>query len=277
MSYVLGQYSYDTSQGGVNAFMTFVPHGLAGRKERHSDSGVSGSGGIKFNDECVYITDANREPIQGGFQKGVNYYFHGKIKRLSTTQTFDIRLEDKGSQSDGKTQFIKTIDILAGQNSDWVDVEFIFTPVANFDLMLFELRRIKEDYTESTTRYPIIIYQELSIINNILPGIGLKEPLLKIGVQSHPGLMMCINGEQIYIGKTGVYEIRNGIIKINSFSVVNAADEIENNLFDIQNHLARYGAKIGNYTSSICLFSADKTRTIDAFTLDYMYENGGNN
>ena len=34
--------------------------------------------------------------------------------------------------------------------------------------------------------------------------------LLQIGVQGDPGLLMCINGEEIRIGRSGLYEILNG-------------------------------------------------------------------
>ena len=45
------------------------------------------------------------------------------------------------------------------------------------------------------------------------------EYLTKIGIQGPPSLLMCINREQIRIGKTGIYEINNGI-NITSISFV---------------------------------------------------------
>ena len=45
------------------------------------------------------------------------------------------------------------------------------------------------------------------------------EELAKIGVQGPPGLIMCINREQIRIGRTGIYELNNGM-KIQSIGFV---------------------------------------------------------
>jgi len=44
--------------------------------------------------------------------------------------------------------------------------------------------------------------------------------LTKIGIQGPPSMLMCINGEEIRIGKSGIYEINNDIIKITSVSFV---------------------------------------------------------
>jgi len=44
--------------------------------------------------------------------------------------------------------------------------------------------------------------------------------LTKIGIQGPPSMLMCINGEEIRIGKSGIYEINNDIIKITSISFV---------------------------------------------------------
>jgi len=43
--------------------------------------------------------------------------------------------------------------------------------------------------------------------------------LTKIGVQGPPSLLMSINGEQIRVGRNGIYEINNGI-NITSISFV---------------------------------------------------------
>lgn len=270
MSYTVRQYNHPESAD--DGFLTLTTAGTAKRRAGVADSEVTGSGGINFKDECVQIT--------GGLTKDVNYYFHGKIKRMSTTQTFDIKLVNY-SDSKSDVQYIKTIDILSGKDSEWVSVDFIFTPAANFDTIVFELRRIREDFSETQPRFPIIIYQELSIVNNIISThLFTNETevveLTKIGVQSHPGLMMCINGEQIYIGKTGIYELRNGVVKATMFSVVNPA--VENtaaaggvNLEEVQKLLTDMGAD-PNFTTSRCIFNSPKKRTIDAFTLDYMYE-----
>ncbi len=48
-----------------------------------------------------------------------------------------------------------------------------------------------------------------SYVNNGIK-INVPETLTKIGIQGPPGLLMCINGEAIRIGPSGIYEINNG-------------------------------------------------------------------
>lgn len=43
------------------------------------------------------------------------------------------------------------------------------------------------------------------------PSIGNAGRLKQIGVQSAPGLPMCIDGEQVRVGRSGIYEINHGI------------------------------------------------------------------
>ena len=79
---------------------------------------------------------------------------------------------------------------------------------------------------------------------------------------------MCINNEDIIIGKTGIYEIKNGIIEVDYFSVV-AAGKLNGNV-DYEKNKAinnNYGTKT-NYVIV--------SRTIPGFTLDYIYEKEDN-
>jgi hypothetical protein len=217
-------------------FMTLVQYGEAGRYAQPGDSSDSGTIS-SIQDECVFVSLA----------KGTSYYFHGQIKRTRGVQNFTIKLVKNNDQ---KAQFIKKITVaaVADADSEYMDVDFIFTAAADFDAIVFELAR-----TTGGMAAPIIVYQELSTINNILNG----DIAVKMGIQSKPGLLMCINGQEIRIGKSGIYEMRNGVVKATQFSVVSPAlDELYPEYID----------------QSICLFHNNKYRSITPFTLDYMYE-----
>ena len=98
--------------------------------------------------------------------------------------------------------------------------------------------------------------------------------------------MMCINGEEIHVGRTGTYEVRNGIITVEFFSVVEAAIEDYNGnsplilpdgtratIEQYLNYLANLApVETATTTNSKCIFRNSKLRNIDAFTLDYMYK-----
>lgn len=219
MAYILGQYQNFFNDDEDSKFMKIIGSGWTPiRIKRKKDFQVTAAGGDAndFEDEAIY---------GGGLNSENNYYFHGKIQRmLDIEQTFDIKLVYAERDENKDEQFIKTIVVAAGQTSEWVDVEFIFNPLKNFNCILFELQRTQYDYI-TQDRSPKIAYQELSIIQNVLPNNILPDnqsTLIKLGIQSRPGLMMCINGEEIRACRTGIYEFKNGLITINFFSVVNA-------------------------------------------------------
>lgn len=276
MGYVLGQFSKnrDSSNEG---YMTYITQGIVSRKQTGGDNGVTGTSDT-FDNECIQIPDS--------LGSNNNYYFHGKIKRMTSEQVFYIKLINYSgtSQEDEYEQYIKTVTVAKGDPNDWVDVEFVFTPYKTFDTILFELQRTVEDYREEV-RCPIIIYEELSIINNIIPNIlqpGIE--LIKIGIQSRPGLLMCINGEEIRTCRNGIYELKNGLILINFFSIVAGAVETTSVVTNTMNEInalwaaaeqiedvkEREAAK--RAIGSRCFFDSTKNRIIDSFTLDYMYQ-----
>ena len=282
MSYVLGQYNKNKNVHDDDIFMTLLTNGTPKRKASGGDSEIGGVSNI-FSDECIQVDTMSNTK---------NYYFHGKIKRMTSNQTFYIKLVNydiPSSAEDYVEQYLKTITISKGDPDEWVDVEFIFSPLVSFDCILFELQRTVDDY-RTEVRYPLIAYEELSEINNIINSRiadGIK--LIKLGVQSRPGLLMCINGEEIRTCRTGIYELKNGIITVSFFSVCNGIKEGGNDMADWINDVNAQVNEIirereaGEITPeeaerrkaaihSACFFGVTKqARSIDSFTLDYMY------
>nr|DAD62367.1 MAG TPA: hypothetical protein [Caudoviricetes sp.] len=273
MGYVLNQFNQprneptSTNSANNTIYMELLTDGVAKRRRNMGDNGVTGGTLNPFYDECIQFN--------GGLSAGLNYYFHSKIKRLSSDQVFYIYLvnyNDVGVGEDVKTQYLKTITVQGGSSTEWVDFELLFTPLIQFDCILFQLQRTIEDY-RTGTRYPVIVYEELSLVKNMLSSqIRQGVSLIKMGIQSRPGLLMCINGEEIHIGRTGIYEVKNGIITVDFFSVVTGAIPT-NNINFLLSQLARLQDVEGsNSTNSRCIFSEPKKRAISPFTLDYMYE-----
>ena len=266
MAYQLGQYNKNSSADD-DKFMTLVTEGYAVRQQARGDSGTQMASSI-FTNECVQVN----------LSANTNYYFHGKIKRMLSAQTIYIKLiqyTGEATPPGEVEQYIKTITISEGDPHDWVDVEFIFSPAfGDFNAILFELARTSDDYLVGV-RYPVILYEELSEINNIITSkIQAGVSLIKMGVQSRPGLLMCINGEEIRSSRTGIFEIRDNILPVTFFSVARAAQEtelsIDDMIADINEDWDTATDKSGVHSS--CLFGAAKSRTIDNFTLDYIYQ-----
>ena len=285
MAYVIGQYNHNKASSDDASFLTPITSGTVSRKTSSKDTGISDGLLNSFTDEC--ITDLNLVSSE-------YYYFRCQIKRMTSPQTFVIKLVNFADTSAGAVeQFIKQVTVQGGDREEWVEVEFIFNPIVSFDTVLFQLQRTIDDY-RYFTRYPKIAYLQLGSINNIINSkIENEVSLLKIGVQSHPGLVMCINGEEIHTSRTGIYEVRNGVIPVTFFSVTNAATEVNQNPSDtnsvkgweldvnqqietIENNSSLTPAqKEAMYKAidSKCFFGTSKEYSIDAFTLDYMYDN----
>ena len=80
MAYILGQYNKNIQESS-DAFMTIIPDGTV---RRYTGTSSSGTTTDVFNNECIQINS--------GLSTNNNYYFHGKIKRMTSDQTFYIKL-----------------------------------------------------------------------------------------------------------------------------------------------------------------------------------------
>ena len=282
MAYIVGQYNHNKDSGDDDSFINLITIGTAKRRQSQNDSGVSGASLNSFYDECIQTTSLSTSKY---------YYFRCLIKRLKTTQVFDIKLVNYEITTENNIeQHLKTITVQGGKPDEWVSIEFLFQPIVPFDCILFQLRRELSDYS-TMVRYPKIAYQELGEINNLISNkiITGNISLLKIGVQSHPGLMMCINGEEIHTSRSGIYEVKNGVIPISFFSVINVANEntsvmknwmedIGEQCIEIEDELERgiitidEAAALYEAMKSRSFLNTEKTILIDPFILDYMYE-----
>lgn len=312
MAYILEQYNKRPGSGD-DTFMKFVDPNLvsdnaAVRIRLARDYNVDNTvvDPIIFKDEAVKFS----------FDPKNLYYFHGKIKKMNTKQIFDIKLYNENEVNDSikfREQYIKTIEIAKGDvfseqddsevdrydivTPEWVDIEFIIKPQISFTHLAFDLQRDVTDYRDQV-RYPIIAYEELSKVENFFDPI--KGQIIKIGIQSRPGLLMAINEDEIRTNRTGIYEMKSGLVTIYAFSVCSAGIEqnlsMSNWIANINNQIAeieiankewhdsehkrgmsdKQAEEAKSNIHSFCFFNTDtypKTRAIDAFTLDYLYKN----
>ena len=135
---------------------------------------------------------------------------------MNSVQNFSLQL-----QNSNDSQIIENYTVPAGTGSITFDI--VFTPNSTYNLIVFVLARTTEDYniTEDSQYGRIMditvnkndIYLMTNIINTLASTYELTR-LIRIGVQGPTGLMMSINGEQIKVGKTGIYELNDVNIKI---------------------------------------------------------------
>ncbi len=135
---------------------------------------------------------------------------------MNSVQNFSLQL-----QNSNDSQTIEDYTVPAGTGSTTFDI--VFTPNSTYNLIVFVLARTTEDYNViENSQYGRImditvnennIYLITNIIDTLASTYGLTE-LIRIGIQGPTGLMMSINGEQIKVGKTGIYELNDINIKI---------------------------------------------------------------
>lgn len=202
MSYTIGQFRRDmlNSQNYIEP----VPYSIL-PVDIETDSSL----GMVFTNYAIKLSNK--------IQYGNNYYIKVGFKRTEYQQIIAVTLSNQ-SELNTSTQNINTITIPPKDNSinETAILELVFSPNTSYDQIMFTLQRTAYDYTienERGTNGRLIKIDENEIVTaqiyNVLKTLGVNS-LNKIGIQGPPGLLMCINGQDIRIGPNGIYEIKNG-------------------------------------------------------------------
>ena len=165
---------------------------------------------MDFYDPILYLTADNVIDSLN------SYYMSFNVNQIpDRDQKFTIELRNKEPLSED-TQTIRTFEIPKGVGT--VPFELIFNPNATYDSIVFLLRRDALDYQQynedgTNGRFLQVTVDRFDRILNIVdtelkvlfPKIinGLK----KIGIQGPPGLLFVLNGEEMRVGRSGIYEL----------------------------------------------------------------------
>lgn len=171
---------------------------------------------IDFYDQCMYLSGAN---IVSSIY---SYYLKFEVTQLSeVTQEFSIKLQSDEVTVDN-IQNVRSF--VVKQGIDKTTFELIFTPNSNYNQIVFELKRLALDfYTDNGDgtwgRIMKIKILQFDRVVNVISSYLAKNyagmtSLKKIGIQGPPGLLFCIDGEEIRIGRSGIYELYNEDINI---------------------------------------------------------------
>lgn len=193
---------------------------------------------IVFNNFALDVTGS--DPQNPGMLSPTEYYYlHFRIYKRPANREFDkdinldtgeeidgtgivdngvqkvlLKLRKKNSTESDITQDVKTYTIPAGPETEYVDFEIVFAPDSDYQYVLFFLERTQFDYQASEARKLNIEILDFATIKNIVSDLFTELQITtfsKIGIQSAPGTLMCINGEEIRVGRSGIYEINNGV------------------------------------------------------------------
>ena len=207
MSFQFGQFR----RSQLDSFLTPLKYKLEQAKIKSTISTA-----VTFVDNVISLTDALKPTEQDGI-RAKNYYIRFRIYKKANPQTIIIKLININKQIDN-IQNLRTIVVDAGRETEYNTYEIVIPPNNNYNQIKFELQRELEDYNKKNSdgtygricKIEVIRLDEIYNVIDYLTTIINKSALLQIGVQSAPGLLMCINGEEIRVGRSGLYEILNG-------------------------------------------------------------------
>ena len=178
------------------------------------------SGDILFYNACGNLSGTNVVNSQNCY-----YLRFGVKQRSDSEQAFYLKLRNV-TESEDNEQLIEEYKVSRGTGTVYFEV--ILSPNATYNQILWELQRTALDYRmlnadDTYGRVMNVVIDSYTRLIDVLTTLKSTytgmEYLTKIGIQGPPSLLMCINREQIRIGKSGIYEINNGI-NITSISFV---------------------------------------------------------
>ena len=211
MSYNIGQFR----RPQLDSYSTPLNMEL----DRQQTEGVS-SGDILFYNACGNLSGDNVMNSQNCY-----YLRFGVKQRSDSEQAFYLKIR-KVSETEDNEQLIDEFKVTRGTGTVYFEV--ILSPNATYNQVLWELQRTDLDYRMLNADdiygrvMNIVDYtytRLIDVLTTLKSTYTGMEYLTKIGIQGPPSLLMCINREQIRLGKTGIYEINNGI-NITSISFV---------------------------------------------------------
>ena len=179
------------------------------------------SQGITFIDKAIVLTGNNI--LQSVDKTGTvikSYYMQIKVfKEEESEQLLTIKLVNTNKTKDNE-QTLETITIEQGKKNDFATFEIVIPPNQSYNQIQFVLNRVLIDYNNENedgtygrkVNMEILKLKEIyNVIDFLNPAIENTGRLKQIGVQSVPGLLMSIDGEAVRVGRSGIYEINNGI------------------------------------------------------------------
>lgn len=180
--------------------------------------------------EGVSFKDVALEPSAGYSTRDGSLFLRFGVKRFERDTSVTIKLIKTGSSglSTNNTQNVTTIMVPGTSSSetmaDFLVYDIIVTPNENYTKLAFVIDRDESDFTGKARAWVpgekgaqgVTFYVEkygtiTNIIDIINSDINNTGRLKQIGVQSRPGLEMCIDGEMIRVGRSGIYEINHGV------------------------------------------------------------------
>lgn len=216
---------------------------------------IGATAGTSFYDECLIIEESlETEKV---------YYFKGKIKRLESDQKFWVKLvksiDVSGSKiNSGLEQNIITVNVQgSGDATEWVDVEFVFSPISSdLNTLVFEMARGQGDVDGNSQRTAAISYIDLVEVKNQWLN---DTPIIKVEANSFKAeeTDFVFNKSLITVLKDNVYKIKMNTVPVYFYGLITKAN---------------YTPDYANITTSNSHIEMSKTRNNPAYQISFLFK-----
>ena len=144
------------------------------------------------------------------------YYIQTSFKRINQNQNIQISFKEDLLQEEKILNQHIVPSIAANMTeSNFEDILTIRSKNLIYSNLIITIT-LEEPLPEDTN---IEMSLSLYTIENILQYIGVNS-LIRVGIQGNPGTLFCINGEPLRISSSGIFELNNSRILINSLGVI---------------------------------------------------------
>lgn len=208
MSYNIGQIKYNDLNIPSDVYVEYLINNPEGEYEDLPDAT-----GTVFYPQLVYPNLV--------LQKNVAYFVRIYFKKIDAQQNITIHLRDSNNTISQKIKnFVvpARTDTSTTNESDinnpniWVYFNFIFIPnQQGYTKITFDVAKTAYNVEKNLVGNMVLLRKIHNLITTKVKAKHNVVSLVKIGVQSRPGTLMCINGEEIRVGRTGFYEINSGV------------------------------------------------------------------
>lgn len=217
---------YTGTQGGfpVAGYGTNVFYDYAIQLANDQNFNANNTYYLRFTLDRININDTRFPSYHGGTLAS------GDPRQMNIRLQLFKNVKENGEYQLGTYQVIESniqVDpYIQNFNTPKFSFEIIFTPNDTYRYLTFILSRVQYDYVgdpDIHTLFPgprkdinrdtidLTDGGDLCTVSNILSTIASKDYVDKIGIQSRPGTLLCINKEAIRIGRSGTYEVNNGV------------------------------------------------------------------
>lgn len=159
------------------------------------------------------------------------FFLRIRVEAQQQQQTITVRLGNSAMAGTAEEQYqdIESIIVPVGPSGVWYTYDFVIHPNNQYDQIRFVMMRNETDYNDKhsydeyygrVANIEILRYDQLhnllrggdnALKNQVVLDTNDQEQIKQLGIQSLPGLKMCIDGEMVRVGKSGIYEVNNGI------------------------------------------------------------------